>query len=382
MSTQKALVISEIGKPLNEITRPIPTPKENQILVKIIAVGCTSNQISLSRCFFPRKCRLILFSVVNPHDQKVRDYGIFINNKVPAVVANDVAGVVVAIGPNVARFSAGDRVFGQSGASPYEPHSMDTGGLQQYTILDEDVTAKIPSRISYDEAASFPVNLIAPWVAFFHSSGFGIPAPLNDSSDSKDFDYQAVTVVIIGGGANTGKFGIQVASLAGFGKIIAVASSSNTEELKTLGATHVVDRHANNDAIKAEVQKIAHDEVVYVFDVINSNLTLAVSLLSSGKTGIVASLLPGKVEKDKCGKKEGEYTLRPILGSSHLHRELCVGFWRELSQWVESGKLTPLDFKVVEGGLSLQGANRVLDDYRDGKNPGKWHLHPSPDSEN
>jgi NADPH:quinone reductase-like Zn-dependent oxidoreductase len=39
MSTQNALVVSEIGKPLTKVTRPIPSPKEGQLLVKVTAAG-------------------------------------------------------------------------------------------------------------------------------------------------------------------------------------------------------------------------------------------------------------------------------------------------------------------------------------------------------
>jgi hypothetical protein len=44
---------------------------------------------------------------------------------------------------------------------------------------------------------------------------------------------------------------------------------------------------------------------------------------------------------------------------------------------VEARKIIPLEFKVVEGGLNVDAANKVLDDYRDGKNPGKWLVHPN-----
>lgn len=40
-SFQKALVVQELGKPITLIERPKPKPKEGQVLVKVIAAGCT-----------------------------------------------------------------------------------------------------------------------------------------------------------------------------------------------------------------------------------------------------------------------------------------------------------------------------------------------------
>jgi hypothetical protein len=39
MSTQSALIVSEVGKPLTKTTRLIPAPKENEILVKVMSAG-------------------------------------------------------------------------------------------------------------------------------------------------------------------------------------------------------------------------------------------------------------------------------------------------------------------------------------------------------
>lgn len=115
---------------------------------------------------------------------------------------------------------------------------------------------------------------------------------------------------------------------------------------------------------------------MYILDTINTEHTLGVSLLSSTKYDREATLLSGPVDAEKIGEKKAGYRIAQTYGDSHSN-DLGPMFWKELPGWIESGKIKPLGFKVVEGGFSVDGVNKVLDDYRDGKFPGKWHVHPN-----
>lgn len=286
------------------------------------------------------------------------------------ILSLDVLGTVVALGAEVKGFKVGDKVFGQANLG------NDAAGLQQYNLLDSRVTGHMPSGFSDDEVVTLPICTIAPFVALFHSTGFGFPAPFN-TDESKLFDYASKTIVVLGGGANCGKLAIQFASLVGIGNIIAVASLSNEAELKSYGATHIIDRHASNEDIYSKVHAVT-DDVLYVIDVVNADHTFAVSLLSSTKNGKVVTLRHGHLDESKIGEKKAGYRIEQILGDSHTHREaLGHQIWQYLPRWVESGKIKPLKFHVIEGGLNADGVNKVLDDYRDGKNPGKWNVHPN-----
>jgi NADPH2:quinone reductase len=317
-----------------------------------------------------------MITIVNPHDQKVRDIGLFLDGKLPAIIADDIAGTVEKVGPDAKGFKIGDRLFGQASVFDHD----DAGGLQQYAILEAYASTKTPSIISDDQAATFPANSIAAIVALFHSDGLGIPAPfiqLADGSHGAPLSSEKRQLVIIGGGSNTGKFFIQFAALAGFKDIIVVAGKGNEEELKAYGATHIIDRKASEETIKAHVAAITGDNCVYVCDTINTEYTLGLSLLSSTKRGKVVTLLRGGFDESKIGEKKEGYEINQILGSSHLKRELCSPFWKELPSLIESGKIKPLSFQVVKNGLDADNVNKVLDDYKDGKNPGKWHVHPN-----
>ncbi|KAI9645724.1 hypothetical protein NHQ30_005156 [Ciborinia camelliae] len=364
-STQKSLIVQEIGKPVVEITRSIPTPKENEVVIKITSAG---SKQAISTLSSPGQCHedrdrdrdRANNNVVNPHDGKIRDWGLF-NLPLPTTLCNDVAGIITAKGDNVSGFHLEDHVFG------YPNFGLDNEASQQYAVLEVGCFAKVPSNITDDQAATFPVNLFASALSFWSDKLLGMPAPW---TDNQSFDALSQAVVILGGGTSCGKFAVQIAKITGIGKIVVVASKSNTDELKSYGATHIIDRHGTDAEIKARIQEVVGDELVYVYDPINEDQSLAVSLMSEKKRGKVATLLPVKAAS-------GNYDIAQAIGLPHWHKEFSVEFWKLLPGWIESGEIKPLGFKLLKGGLDVDAFNKVLDDHRDGKNPGKWHFHPN-----
>ncbi|KAK0714468.1 chaperonin 10-like protein [Apiosordaria backusii] len=346
--SQKALVLEKFGTPLVLQTRPIPEPKQHQILLKIIAVG------------------------LNPHDQKIRDYGIIINpDHLPYITGNDIAGVVENIGPDVTAFKRGDRVFAQADTS-----TPDGGGTQQYTVVLADLVAPIPRFLSFGEVATLPTIAMASFVALFHPSGLGLPAPY--SKERESFDYQRHNLLVIGGGSNCGKLAIQFARLVGFGKIITLAAKTPEKEaeLKELGATHILDRRAED--VAEQCRSIIGDGLLYALDTVNHGPTahtLGVSLLSNREKGTLATLLPGGVDESKVGNKAAGYEVKFSQGSGHLHRELGQEFWKHLPGWLEVGKIRTLRYRTING-LDEKVVNEALDVYRDGGSVMKANVHP------
>ncbi|TEY54954.1 hypothetical protein BOTCAL_0234g00090 [Botryotinia calthae] len=335
-STQQSLILQEAGKPVVKITRPIPTPKENEVLVKTTSVG------------------------INPHDAKRRDWNLF-QLPIPMTLCNDVAGVITAKGDKVSGFELNDHVFG------YPRFVIDSQGSQQYALLEVGCFAKVPSNITDDQAATLPVNLFASALSFWSEKSFAFPAPW---ADDKTFDVSSQAVVILGGGSSCGKFAVQVAKITGIGKIVVIASKSNTDELKSYGATHIVDRHGTDAEVKARVQEAVGDEIVYVYDPINTDQLFAISLLSEKKRGKVVTLLHAK-------PYSGNFDLSQTSGLPQMHMEFSKEFFKLLPGWINSGEIKTLGFKVLDGGLDVDAFNKILDDHRDGRNPGKWHFHPN-----
>ncbi|KAJ0122997.1 lcohol zinc [Diaporthe amygdali] len=323
-STQKALVVTELGKPVKLIEdRPIPEPSAKQIQLKVKVAG------------------------INPHDQKARDWGLFIAQHLPALLTNDVVGTVTKLGEGVTGVAVGDRVVTQPGFSP----GFTQNGVQEYAVADVGAFGKIPEGTSDDEAATLPTNIIAPLVAIFEV--LKIPAPWSGQA----FDYANTTLLVVGGGSNCGRFGVQLAKLAGIGRIVVVGG--NEAELKGYGATHVLDRHGGQDAVLARIRDVV----------------LALNALSSTKKGALARLLPlGPVDESKVVGKTAGFEVRDTYGSSQVHPELAGGFWERLPGFLETGKIKPLSY-VVKEGLTAENLNEVLDAYRDGKTVKKTHIH-------
>ncbi|KAL6244312.1 hypothetical protein RBB50_008554 [Rhinocladiella similis] len=345
--TQKALVVKELGKPVTLVDDwPVPRPGPGQAQVKVIIAG------------------------INPHDHKARDHGLFIKDSLPAVLANDVVGEVTALGEGVTKYALGDHVFYQAG---FAPPIVQTG-LQQYAVVDVDHSAKVPDSISDDEAATIPVNILAPLVALFDSqSGLGIPAPW--TPEASTFDYKNTTVLVIGGGSNCGRFGVQLASLAGIGRVVVVGG--NEAELRSYGATHIIDRHGSPDEVTAKIRDVVGDELIYAYDAMNPPETqfIGINALSATKRGKFARLLPlGPVDETHVKPKKEGWELVNVFGSSHFRPDLCKPFWERLPRYLVEKKIRPTEFTVSKG-LSAEKVNTLLDAYRDGKKVTKTHVH-------
>ncbi|TVY21197.1 Dehydrogenase orsE [Lachnellula arida] len=348
MSTQNALALTELGKPLTKITLPKPSSsdlKDNKVLIKITAAGLA------------------------PLNQKLRDQNMFdIGSRLPAIFSGDLVGTVVENGPK-AHFPIGAHVFSQTLFD-----NPKGGGLQEYTIINGTYAGIVPEGVSDEEAALYPINAVTSAMSLFSSGGFNLPFP--ETAEAKAFNYAAQKLVIVGGGSNIGKLAIQFAKLAGVGIVIAIASPSGAELLKSFGATHVISRHDSD--IEEQVRGIVGDELLYVFDTINmgDGHTLGVSLLSNSKKGVFVSTLPGKATEAVLAKKEGGIEEKFIRGFSHSFPEFGELFWKEFPAWLAKGIIRPLKFKVIEG-LDADKVNHALDEYAAGRSGERYHVRVS-----
>jgi len=249
--TMKAVVIHEYGDPevLKYEDVPRPEPKDDQLLIRVIAAG------------------------VNPVDAMIRS-GMFDREGTrafPIILGGDVAGVVEKVGSKITKFKAGDPVFAYV--------SLDnSGGYAQYALVTEREAAPKPKSLTYVEAAAVPIAGMTAWQALVDTAKLSA----------------GQTVLIHGGSVGVGSFAIQIAKARG-AKVIATASTANQEFLKQLGADVAIDY------TKQKFEDVAKD-VDVVLDSIGRD-TLARSYGVVKKGGIIVSLVarPKQDELQKHG---------------------------------------------------------------------------------
>ncbi len=259
--TMKAIVVHEYGGPevLKYEDVPRPEPKEDQILVRVIAAG------------------------VNPVDALIRS-GMFTKHEkdaFPMTPGADIAGVVDKVGSKVTKFKAGDPVFAYV--------SLNGGGAYaEYTLASERDTAAKPKSLTYVEAAAVPIVALTAWQALIDAASIGA----------------GQTVLIHGGSGGVGSFAIQIAKARG-AKVIATASSANQDLLKQLGANVAIDY------TKQKFEDVAKDVDVVLDSVGEDTLVRSYGVVKKG--GFIVSLVarPDRAELDKHGIRGAALSVEP-----------------------------------------------------------------------
>jgi NADPH:quinone reductase-like Zn-dependent oxidoreductase len=198
MTTMKAIVQDTYGSAevlqLREMDRP--TAGDGEVVVQVRAAGISRGDVHLMKGQ-PYLLRLLGFGVRRP------------KNPVPG---QDVAGTVVAVGPNVARFCVGDEVFG-----------IARGSFAEYARAREDKLAHKPASLSFEQAAAMPV------------SGLTALRALDTAGVRAD-----QTVLVVGASGGVGSYAVQLAAAAG-ATVTGVASTRKLGLVRDLGATEVID---------------------------------------------------------------------------------------------------------------------------------------------
>lgn len=206
----KAIEYHNYGSPevLQIVEREIPTPNDNEILVKIFATTVTATETTFrqGKPYFSR-----LFTGLRK--PKIKTLG------------EELAGEIIETGKAVTLFKKGDRIFGTAGPT--------FGANAEYITLSEDaVIVRLPSNLNYEESAST-------------CDGFLTALPfLRDTGKIKKNEK----VLIYGASGSVGSSAIQVAKYYG-AEVTGVCSTTNLELVSSLGADHVID-YKNEDFTK------------------------------------------------------------------------------------------------------------------------------------
>ena len=111
--------------------------------------------------------------------------------------------------------------------------------------------------------------------------------------------------------------------------------------MKALGATHVVDRHADEDALEEAIRAIVGDTLVYAIDCVNGtegSQTLGARVLSNSQKGtLVIMVHSGTVDEARLppAKRGGKgYERKGVIAAPAMFPEEAAAYWKHVPRWI------------------------------------------------
>lgn len=330
--SNKAAVLEEAKSSLTIEDRSIPSPQGSEIVVKNHAVA------------------------INPVDGMMQQTGFLIKNY-PFILGSDTCGIVEAVGPDVKHFKKGDRVAGF--APSIATGKLDHGAFQQYVVLLESASVKIPDSVSFEQGATLPMAIATSGGAIF--TCLEIPRPPTKQHGG---------FLIWGGSSSVGSAAVQIATALGF-KVFAVCSQHNHSYVKSLGATEVFDYNDPN-VVKniTSFAKKAGVEIKYAYDAVSKSASLphVLAVLEEYGGGKLAAVLPWPEDVTKSEK----VTISQTAAFRVVTDQQEFGHWI-FNDWLEKSLAEKTyvpspGVETVKGGISgIQDAIKHHDKGVSGK---------------
>ena len=213
----KAVVCTKYGPPevlqLRDV--PKPSPKHDEVCIKIYASAVTASDIYIRGSQIPLRFKLpmrLILGFTKPRK---------------SIIGMVLAGEIESVGKDIKRFKAGDQVYGVTG--------LGLGAYAQYTCMKESDSmhgclSLKPSTISYEEATA---------------AAYGGLLALQRIEEGNI--QRGHKVLVYGASGTSGTIAIQLAKYYG-AEVTGVCSTRNVGLVKSLGADKVID-YTKDDAI-------------------------------------------------------------------------------------------------------------------------------------
>lgn len=295
----KAIVWTKYGPPdvlqLKEVEKP--TPKDNEVLIKIYAATVTAGDCELRSLKFPLFLSL-----------PIRLYAGLRRPTRITIIGQELAGEIEAVGKEVTLFKEGDQVFGATG--------LGFGAYAEYKCLpgvpEAGVLAIKPANMTYAEAAAVPTGGLEA-LHFLREA--------NIQSGQK--------VLINGAGGSIGTFAVQLAKHYG-AEVTGVDSTGKLDMLHMIGADHVID-YTHEDFAKSG------DTYDVILDVVGkSSFSRSIRSLKQNGRYLIAN--PGLSQMVRGLWTSMTSSKKVIIGAaSQKSEDLII-----LKELIEAGKIKPV----------------------------------------
>jgi len=303
----KAIIYKEYGSPdvlrLVEIAQPVPAAGEALVRVRAASINMADRYLVSGK---PIMVRLMSGGLLRPRSGRI---------------GADIAGEVVATGPDANKFRPGDAVFADLAACGF-------GGFSEYVAVPERYLARKPANLTFEQAAAVPMAAVTALQA------------LRDKAQVQP----GQRVLIYGASGGVGTFAIQIARALG-AEVTAVVSPRNVAMARSLGADQVIDYTREDfaagggryDAIIAANGNRALDD--YRRTLANGGVVV----VTGGSMGqIFKAMLPGAA---RGGKRVTALSARPDGDDLAAVTEL-----------IEAGRVMP----VIDGCYPLAGVAAAM----------------------
>ncbi|MBL0841527.1 NADP-dependent oxidoreductase [Pseudomonas mediterranea] len=326
----KAFIIDRYGKnvALQGANLPEPELGQDDVLVQIHAAG------------------------VNPLDLKIRggEFKMILPYRMPLILGNDFAGVVVRVGSRVQGFKPGDEVYAR-------PDDNRIGTFAEFIAIKESSLALKPKALSMEDAASIPLVALTAWQALVEKARL----------------KKGQKVLIHAGSGGVGTVAIQLAKYLG-AYVATTTSTANVEWVKRLGADAVID-----------YKKDDFEQVLQGYDLVLNSLgtdTLEKSLQVLKPGGRLISISgPPDVDFAKSAGLSGFLQLVMRLLSygirkkakrrgviySFLYMRASGDQLRQITALIDAGVIRP----VVDRVFPFESTQEALDYVQTGRAKGK-----------